>query len=124
MCVNRDIGNMKRRILGVLAATAALCAIGTQAFGQDGTDQMRVKVGDLNLATNNGAQSALNRIRVASRDFCSVSPGDRNLAVQAEARKCDAQMAYLAVKKLDSPVVTAMYEGSRTTQPPVLLAQR
>jgi UrcA family protein len=114
---------MQRRILGVLAATAAVCAIGTQTHAQDGTDQMRVKVGDLNLTTNNGARSALTRIRVATADFCSVSPGDRNLAVQAEARKCDAQMTYLAVKKLDSPVVTAMYEGSRT-QPPVLLAQR
>jgi UrcA family protein len=114
---------MQSRILGVLAAAAAVCAIGAPAFGQDGIDQMRVKVGDLNLATNTGAQSALTRIRVATRDFCSLSPGDRNLAVQAEARKCDAQMTYLAVKKLDSPVVTAMYEGSRE-QPPVLLAQR
>jgi UrcA family protein len=117
---------MKRRILGVLAAAAAMSAIGMPAFAQDaaGTDQMRVKVGDLNLAAGTGARSALNRIRVATRDFCSVSPGDRNLAVQAEARKCDAQMTYLAVKKLDSPVVTAMYEGSHSTQPPVLLAQR
>ena len=114
---------MNLRILGVLAAAAAACAVGSPAFAQDGIDQMVVKIGDLNLTTNNGARSALTRIRVASRDFCSVSPGDRNLAVQAEARKCDAQMAYLAVKKLDSPVVTAMYEGSRT-QPPVLLAQR
>jgi UrcA family protein len=116
---------MQRRILGVLAAAAAMCAIGIPAFAQDGTgtDQMRVKVGDLNLGAATGARSALNRIHVATRDFCSVSPGDRNLAVQAEARKCDAQMTYLAVKKLDSPVVTAMYEGSRT-QPPVLLAQR
>jgi len=117
---------MKRRILGVLAAAAAVCAISTPTVAQDGngTDQMRVKVGDLNLTTNSGARSAFNRIRVATRDFCSVSPGNRNLAVQAEARKCDAQMTYLAVKKLDSPVVTAMYEGSRNTQPPVLLAQR
>lgn len=84
---------------------------------------MRVKVGDLNLSTAGGARTAFNRVRTASQEFCSVSPGDRNLAVQAEARKCDAQMTYLAVKKLDSPVVTAMYEGSRT-QPNVLLASR
>lgn len=84
---------------------------------------MKVKVGDLNLGSGVGARSALNRIRVATRDFCSVEPGSRNLSVQAEARKCDAQMTYLAVKKLDAPVVTAMYEGSRT-QPTVLLAER
>jgi len=114
---------MERRFLGVLSAAILTSAIAAPAFAEDTTAQMRVKVGDLNLGTGVGALSAFNRIRVATRDFCSLDPGNRNLSVQAEARKCDAQMTYLAVKQLDSPMVTAMYEGSRT-QPTVLLAQR
>jgi UrcA family protein len=84
---------------------------------------MRVKVGDLNLGSDVGAQSALTRIRVATRDFCSVQPGSRALAEQALARKCDARMTYMAVHKLDAPLVTAAYEGS-TSQPTILLAAR
>lgn len=123
---------MERRILGAVSAAAVACAVAAPAFAADPadydqaagqTDQMRVKVGDLNLASGGGALTAFNRVRTASQEFCSVSPGNRNLAVQAEARKCDAQMTYLAVKKLDAPMVTAMYEGSQM-QPPVLLAAR
>jgi hypothetical protein len=33
-------------------------------------------------------------------------------------------MTYLAVKKLDAPMVTAAYEGMRGSQPTVLLAAR
>jgi UrcA family protein len=114
---------MQRRILGVFTAAVLTSALGAPAFAADGPDQMRVKVGDLNLSSQVGAQSALNRIRAATRDFCSVNPGSRALAEQAEARKCDARMTYMAVRKLDAPVVTAAYEGSRA-QPAILLATR
>jgi UrcA family protein len=114
---------MERRILGVFAAAILSSALGAPAFAADAPDQMKVKVGDLNLRSDVGAHSALNRIRAATRDFCSLQPGSLALAQQAEARKCDARMTYMAVRKLDAPMVTAAYEGS-TSQPTILLATR
>lgn len=115
---------MELRIVSAVSAAVLASALAGPVFAQGGPDQMRVQVGDLNLSSSTGAQTAFNRIRVATRGFCSVDPGSRQLAAQAEARRCDAQMTYLAVKKLDAPMVTAAYEGSRAGQPPVLLAQR
>jgi len=114
---------MKPGLLGAVVAGVLPSAIMTPAPAADASDHMRVKVGDLNLQSGSGAQEALNRIAVASRQFCGLAPGDRNLQVQEEARKCDSRMTYLAVRKLDSPMVTAAYESSHA-RPPIELARR
>jgi UrcA family protein len=114
---------MERRILGVFVAAVLTSAMGAPAFAADGPNQLRIKVGDLNLGSHAGAHAALNRIRGATREYCGVDPGSRALRMQAEARKCDARLTYMAVRKLDAPLVTAAYEGSRS-QPAILFARR
>jgi UrcA family protein len=118
---------MERRILGVFATAILTSALAAPAFAADVPDpvlgQMRVKVGDLNLRKDDGAQVAFKRIRTATHAFCGWEPGSRRLAAQAEAQKCDARMTYLAVRKLDAPLVTAAYERS-TARPPIVFARR
>lgn len=114
---------MKHGLASAVAASVLPSAFMTPASGADVPGQMRVKVGDLNLESWSGALAALDRIHSASRQFCSVAPGDLNLSVQAKARKCDARMTYLAVTKLDAPMVTAAYENSYA-RPPIQLARR
>jgi UrcA family protein len=89
----------------------------------DGSDQLRIKVADLNLESPAGAHAALHRIQAATREFCGVDPGSRLLKAQAEARRCNARMTFLAVHKLDAPLVTAAYEASRL-RPSVVFARR
>jgi UrcA family protein len=91
----------------------------TAGAAQAQNDVMVVRVGDLNVASSQGAQVALNRIRSAAAQFCS--DGDsRDLGRIAEHRSCEARMTAKAVRSLDAPVVNALYAPS----PTILLASR
>jgi UrcA family protein len=84
---------------------------------------MRVKVGDLRLGTDVGAERAYLRIRAAAKTFCGDRGEIRSLKEHAESRACTRRMTYLAVGKLDAPLVTARY--ARTgAQPVILLSMR
>ena len=72
---------------------------------------MRVRIGDLDLTRDSGAQIALGRIDIAARRFCTV-PGQYNLD-PAYAR-CRANLVARAVAKLDAPRVTALNRASRS----------
>lgn len=73
-------------------------------------DAMVVRLGDLNVVTEPGAQSALRRIRDAADRFCKVQ-GMRSARLQLAARTCRTEMIDKAVTQLDAPTVTAMHEG-------------
>lgn len=81
-------------------------------------DSMVVRLGDLNVATEPGAQSALRRIRDAADNFCG-GQGVRSIQLQTAAAVCRAEMTDKAVAQLHAPVVTALYRGG-----PVRLARR
>ena len=84
---------------------------------------MRVVTGDLNLQSDSGARTVLHRIKSASSAFCEDDNRTRDLGRKLEAWKCRDRMMYLAVSKLDAPLVTASYHASGA-KPPILLAGR
>jgi UrcA family protein len=116
---------MTRKLLAVASACAFLGAAfaATPAFAQDEQGIMKVRTGGLNLQSDSGAQSVLGRIKYASSTFCEAGAGTMDLARRLEARKCRDRMMYLAVSKLDAPLVTALYHASGG-RPPILLATR
>jgi UrcA family protein len=109
-----------------LFAVASACAFlgaaltGTPSFAQDGRAQIQsfahgeyaqmiVGTGGLDLQSDEGARSALGRIRYAATVFCDDTEGRMALGRKLEARICKDRMAYLAVRDLDAPLVTARY---------------
>lgn len=96
---------MKRSIL-ILSAVLLLAPAAAEAA----EDVMIVRLGDLNLSSDAGANSALRRIRDAAKAFCG-GHGERSLAVHREATQCRARMVGKAVAALDAPLVTARHTG-------------
>jgi UrcA family protein len=115
---------MTRKLIAVASACALLGVAFTatpafaQSLGEQGT--MRVPTGDLNLTSDSGAQHVLNRIKVASSSFCEDDNRTKDLKRRMESRKCRDRMVYMAVDKLDAPLVTAKYQEAGF-KPPVLL---
>jgi UrcA family protein len=95
--------------LTTLAAAVIACGFfAGAAQAHDDTGTMRVFVGDLNVHSEQGAKTALRRIRSAANQFCG--PSDASLRTYRDSRSCVGQMTGKAVDKLDSPSVTALYQ--------------
>lgn len=105
---------MKRIVL--ITSAVLLLAPG---LAQAAEESMIVRLGDLDVVREAGAQSALRRIRLAADRFCG-GHGERALQVQAAAGACRVEMTDRAVAKLGAPTVTALHR--RDT--PVRLARR
>lgn len=115
---------MTRKLFAVASACAFLGATfaATPSLAGEEQGHMRVATGDLNLQSDTGAQSVLHRIKSASSTFCEDA-GTRDLARKLAAWKCRDRMMYMAVSKLDAPLVTASYQASGA-KPPILLTRR
>jgi len=116
---------MKRAILCAALAASAFMGAMTAAQAEDG--QMRVKLGDLNLATDDGAKTALVRIQSQADSFCEVSSGRQSLERVAVENRCVTSMTRKSVAQLNAPLVTALLEGrsaSAQSAPTVALAQK
>jgi UrcA family protein len=111
---------MKRAILCAALAASAFVGAMTAAQAEDG--QMRVKLGDLNLATASGAQTALVRIQSQANNFCDVSSGRASLERAAVENRCVASMTRKSVAQLNAPMVTALLEGRSSAQPATAVA--
>lgn len=100
-----------------IAALAALSLASGAAFAQS-SDQMVVRVGDLNLSTAQGAAIAHSRIDNAAAKFCG---GDlsRDIDQRLEQQKCVAHMTGQADSQLKVLVATA-----RTPQNGIIVASR
>lgn len=112
---------MKKFIYAAVAASAFLCAV--QA-AQAEEAQMRVKLADVNLATQAGAQTALARIQFSVADFCEKSMGRETLERAAVTDRCVAEMTAKSVRQLNAPLVTALLKGPATEQRPQLAMAR
>jgi UrcA family protein len=115
MNIRKELAMTRYSILAAFLATTALAAGAAQAQN----DIMVVRVGDLNVASTQGAQVALQRIKSAAAQFCS-DRDSRDLGRIAQHRACEARMVGKAVRSLDAPVVTALHAPS----PAILLASR
>lgn len=115
---------MLRTAIVTLLATASLSGSAAWASGDpQETGTMRVSVSGLDLNSSTGARMALARIRDAARGFCGDPGNIMDLARRAETRACYTHMTYLAVAKLDAPLVTAAFAGSPLA-PSIRLARR
>lgn len=89
--------------LMTFVAIVALAA--PAAASHAATAQMRVRVGDLDLKTEAGAQRALLRIKLAARDFCAIP---LEIPLTPGYERCQRSLIAKAVKQLDAPMVTAL----------------
>ncbi|HEY2749894.1 UrcA family protein [Phenylobacterium sp.] len=98
--------------IGIGAALIAVSLLSVTA-AQAETDTMVVHMGDLNVASPQGAEAALRRIKNAAMLFC----GDYDQITftrRIEHQRCEMQMTDQAVSSLNAPTVTALYKGRST----------
>jgi UrcA family protein len=107
-------------LLGValcLAATLAQPA-SAKSSAPEGVLSQKVMVSDLDLSRDRDARILLQRVHSAARYVCSGSYGQWSIYLASSKRftGCVAQASNRAVSTINSPVVTAMYNGRSTIQ--------
>ena len=97
-----------------LAAAAALlsCAAPVLAQPADPVPSAFVGYGDLNLGSRAGAQVLLRRIEAAATTVCGGAPDLRQLNQVARFEACRRSAVARALVAVDSPMLTAMAQGS------------
>ena len=117
-----------KTLLTTVAFIACTGLAGNALAGPTGSGPDRVSVsvgvGDLNLAAEVGAATALSRIQNAARSICGAAPDARDLSRTADYRDCMTAAIAPAVASLDSPTVTALYTGHAGRPATVLAATR
>jgi UrcA family protein len=111
------------RILAATAFAALTCSIATLSFASDSTDalQAKVKYGDLNVSSASGATTLYNRIRVAAQNVCHPLD-NRDFASQKLLAACVHEAMSNAVKEIDQPTLSAIYNAKTGTSKPIMLA--
>jgi UrcA family protein len=92
---------------------AVIAFVASTATAEAETAQMRVKIGDLDLKTETGAQQALKRIKTAAREFCEVP---LELPLTRGFERCHRDLVAKAVSQLDAPMVTALANPPKAVQ--------
>lgn len=116
---------MKRAVLCAVLGASVFMSAATVAQAEDAS--MRVKLADLNLTTQAGAQAALARIRWSAGLFCEASPGLKALERSAPIDRCISEMTHKGVTQLNAPLVTALLDGRAAGErpsTPMALAQK
>lgn len=113
---------MKRAILCAALGASLAAGAATAAWSEDG--QMRVALGDLNLATPEGAHVALARIEFGAADFCDADAGRQPLERSEYVDRCVADMTRKSVRQLNAPLVTALLDGQAPQARSVMLARK
>ena len=81
------------------------------------TKSQVVKFGDLNLASDAGAQALYQRIKLAARRVCAGADTDDRFG-NLEYRNCMKQAVDNAVAKIDRPTLTTVAQQSGKKAPP------
>jgi UrcA family protein len=110
---------MKQFMCAALAASAFLCTV---AAAQAEDAQMRVKLADLNMATEAGAKTALARIEFSAANFCEKGMGRETLDRASVTDRCVAEMTTKSVRQLHAPLVTALLKARVGADKPSRLA--
>jgi len=94
----------------VLAAAIAAAALFTPIAQAGEANSIAVQRADLNLQSEAGAETMLNRLNHAARRACGVSSTARlDLETFNNNRACMADAVQRAVDSLDAPLVTALH---------------
>jgi UrcA family protein len=102
----------------MLAALTACMAVGladvARSATPDAAPAVKVPYGDLNLTSEQGANTLRARITAAAHQVCAVDAIDiRNLATYAAERSCEAQAIANAVRDVQSVRVAASNAARR-----------
>lgn len=95
---------MTMTLLSTTVALAASAAASAGDFGE--LRQQTVKLGDLNLDSDQGAKVALRRITAGARFVCE-QPGTGEIYVRWQERQCIDTAVAVAVQHVDSYRLTA-----------------
>jgi UrcA family protein len=109
------------QVLGASLLAAASLSIAGAASAQSDATSIHVSYADLNLRSDQGARSMLERIDDAAMRVCGGQPDIRQLAERDLFQKCKNQAVDRAVRDLDAPLVTAAAGRTGST---VVLAGR
>jgi UrcA family protein len=108
------IMNRSIKVIVVGLAMAAASHTATAAPKKAAVESRTVYFADLNLQSEAGAATLLNRISKAARIVCDIPPpGASNIHPKNGRHQCRRDAIQNAVASLDHPVVTAVYENSR-----------
>jgi UrcA family protein len=102
----------------VLTGAIAASMAGASWAAEPPTDySQQVKVADLNLASEAGARTLLQRIRHAATGVCASAQDDPRFQwTNPSYRRCVREASDRAVASLNSPMVTAIYGGQTVTK--------
>lgn len=104
--------NKSAIVLGTAAVLLSL--VTTQALAAKATivKNVTVSYGDLNLKNDAGAKALYQRIRFAARKVCTLD-NEPSFGLQSlERQQCIYQAIDVAVRKVNTPSVWAMYRAS------------
>jgi UrcA family protein len=95
--------------LTTLTACFVVGALGTAHAGAPAAS-VKVKYGDLNLATAAGNNALYARIESAAREVCGAGAvPTKDLSTLAFARSCEARAVAQAVREVRSPALAAIH---------------
>jgi UrcA family protein len=92
----------------VLAACAAIGAVGSAHAANADARALTVRYSDLNLSTEQGSLVLYGRIVDAARQVCEL-PNIRDLQAVALSRACREQAIAKAVRDVNSPMLASVY---------------
>ena len=72
---------------------------------------VKVAFRDLDISRPAGAQTLLTRIERAGRQVCGPPPSIRESREMADFKRCRTEAVANAVRDVQSPMLTALYEG-------------
>jgi UrcA family protein len=115
--------NIATRLIAGAILTALIGSLSSIASAAEGTDspQKRIQYTDLNVSSAQGAATLYNRIRIASEEVCSpLSHGD--LPSRMHAVACAHKAIAAAVREVNQPALTAVYNARNGGSLPVVAA--
>ena len=101
---------LRRRSLVVAAAFTLLgvTTMSVAAPASDASSGVKVRYGDLNLATAKGVDDLYRRIARAAREVCP-DPYSRDLDVVAASQRCQAESIARAVAEVNNPQLALVH---------------
>jgi UrcA family protein len=102
------------RVLAAIIGAYALAVVFlaprvTYAEAVDQAPTVAVRYSDLNLDTRSGVQTLFSRIQSAAAEVCQQYGLHGTLVPSAAQRSCTGQAVSAAVRRVDSPLLTAYY---------------
>jgi UrcA family protein len=106
----------KTAIIGLALVTALATATAGHAGTASGTNSQRINYSDLDLSRSQDAKALMGRIWQAANRVCTIQGASAVDRLSSSYHRCVKTAAAQAVAQLNSPMVTAAYEGKPSFQ--------